>query len=135
MEATFKHMGIYDQKFTDSDVVQATDFIPKGEYNPYNVRPWYVHDHGFCVGVCFASCEQDALDILADNGKLNNLLVTEEDLADYGEDEEGIARLGNASEPFDIQTLGIFELPHVPFSFAAMFMAAQADQTAQTVGA
>lgn len=140
-KATFRHMGLYDLEFTDADVVQASDYIPKGEYNPHNVRPWYVHNAGYCLGVAFASCEHDALDILADEGKLNGFLVEEADMADYGEEEEGITRCGNASEPFDLQTVDMFALPHVPFSFAALFMAAQADaqaqadQTAQTVGA
>lgn len=137
-KATFKHMGIYDLSFTDADVINARyDYIAKGESNPHNVRPWYIHNAGYCLGVVFASCEHDALDILADEGKLNHLLVEEADMADYGEEEEGITRCGNASEPFDLETVDMFPLPHVPFSFAALFMAAQADadQTAQTVGA
>lgn len=135
MKATFKHMGIYDLEFTDADVVEPRDFIPAGEYNPHKVRPWYVHDAGYCVGVTFASCEQDALDILADAGKLDRFQVADENLADYGEEEEGLTRCGNASEPFDLGAyMGMFPLPVPAFSFAAMFMAAQAeaDQTAQT---
>jgi hypothetical protein len=137
MKATFKHMGIYDLSFTDADVVEPREFIPAGEFNPHNSRPWYVHNAGFCLGVTFASCESDALDILADNGKLDTFKVEEADMADYGDEEEGITRLGNAGEPFDIESVDIFALPAPAFSFAAMFMAAQAEaeQTARVVGA
>jgi hypothetical protein len=36
---------------------------------------------------------------------------------------ENISRLGNASEPFDVQALEIVELPNPPFSFVALFNA------------
>lgn len=110
-------------KFAHSDVVNPDDFIPAGEYNPHNVRPFLLHDHGFVVAVVFASCLQDALDEAADAGKLDRYDVGEEDHADYGPEEEGITRLGNASEPFDIDTLGVLELPVPPFSFVALFNA------------
>jgi hypothetical protein len=127
MQATFRHLN-FDFTFSDTDVCNPMDFIPKGEFNPHNVRPWFIHTEGFPLAIVFASCEQDALDIAADEGKLDRFQVTEEDLADYGDEEEGLARLGNASEPFDIENVGMLELPHVPFSFAAMFTAAQKGQ-------
>ena len=120
MQAEFNRI-----KFTDADVVNKDDFIPVGEYNPHNVRPFLLHDHGFVLAVIFASSLQDALDTAVDEGKLDGCQVSEDDLADYGPDEDGIARLGNASEPFDIEALDVVELPNPSFSFVALFNAMQ----------
>jgi hypothetical protein len=114
--------------FSDSDVVNNGDFIAAGDFNPHRVRPWLIHDAGFVVAVVFASCEQDALDEAADAGKFDGLQVSEKDLNDYGPDEDGIARLGNAGELFDIQTLDMLELPNPPFSFVALFNALKGEQ-------
>ena len=111
----------HEIKFSDQDVVNPGDFIPEGEFNPQKIRPWLIHDAGFTIAVVFASCEQDAFDEAADAGKLDPFLVSDSEMADYGPDCEGLAYLGNASEPFDIQTLGIVELPNPPFSFVALF--------------
>lgn len=124
MVARFTHNG-YDFTFADCDIVNPSDFIPAGEYNPHNVRPFLIHDHGYPVAIAFASCLQDALDEAADSGKLDRFQVTEKDMADYGEEEEGISRLGNASEPYDIQALDAIELPTPAFSFVALLEAAK----------
>jgi hypothetical protein len=117
--------------FTDADVVNPLDWIPAGESNPYNVRPWLFHDHGFAVGVVFADCLQDALDELADSGKIDHLGVSQEELADYGateeEQEERLTRLGDASEPFDIESLAIIEIQNPKASWCAQFMADEGD--------
>jgi len=109
--------------FSDADVLNPEDYIPAGAYNTHRVRPWLLHDHGFVVAVVFADCLQDALDEAADNGKLDGFQVEENDLADYGQNEDGISRLGNAGEPFDIEALDVVELPNPPFSFVALFEA------------
>ena len=74
------------------------------------------------LAVVFADCLQDALDIAADNGKLDRFRVTEEDAADYP-DDEGLTFLGNASEAFDIESRGVEELPNPRFSFVALLSA------------
>jgi len=109
-------------RFDDADVVNPDDFIPDGEYNPHDVRPFLFHDHGFVIGIVFASSIQDALDELVDNNKIDHLMIDDNDLHDYGED---YVCLGNAGEPFDIDTLGIVELPNPNWSFVAMFAAHQ----------
>lgn len=111
--------------FTDDDVVKSEDYIPKGSSNPYNVRPFLMHDHGFVVAVVFADCLQDALDEAADKGKLDRYSVSSEDLDEYpnGEDDEHISSLGNAGELFDIESLEVIELPNPKFSFVALFNA------------
>ena len=110
--------------FTDADVVNKDGFIPVGENNPHNVRPFLLHDHSFTVAVVLADSQQDALDEAVNAGKMDSFQVSiEDDLADYGPDEEGISRLGNASEPFDIQALDVVELANPPFSFVALFNA------------
>jgi hypothetical protein len=120
MQAEFNQI-----KFSDSDVVNAEEFIPAGAYNPTHVRPFLLHDHGVTICIIFASCLQDALDAAVDAGRLDGFQVSEDDLADYGPDEEGIARLGNASEAFDIQALDVVELPNPAWSFTALFNAMQ----------
>jgi len=111
-------------KFTDEDVVDIDDWIPAGEYNPHNVRPWLLHDHGFVLAVVFADCLQDAIDEAVDADKLDRFLVNEADRGDYP-DDEGISLLGNAGEPFDIESLGYVELDNPPMSWVAVFQAAQ----------
>jgi hypothetical protein len=117
--ATFKEIS-----FSDEDVVNADGFIPAGESNPHNVRPWLLSDHGFIVAIVFADCLQDALDVAADSGRLDRFAVAEQDMTDY-QDGERLAFLGNASEPFDIDSLDATELPNPPFSFVALFNNAQ----------
>lgn len=138
--------------FTDADVVDVGDFIPRGEYNPHNVRPWLLHDHGFALCVVFANCLQDALDEAVDAGKLDRFQIHPEDPSERDDymtsdvaqmaagfdadrpefrDDAGVAYwwkveptfLGNAGEPFDIESLDAIELPIPPHSFCALFNA------------
>lgn len=118
VEAKFREI-----KFTDADVVDLGDWIAAGEYNPHGVRPWLLHDHGFVLCVVFASNLQDALDKAVDEDKLDRFLIAEKDLDDYGPEGDGIAYLGNASEPFNIESLGVEELPNPKASFVAQFNA------------
>jgi len=127
----------FELRFSDDDVVNPDEFTPNGEYNPHSVRPWLFHDHGFALAVVFAESLQDALDIAVDAEKLDRYLIPEpsntpgartsllaEDYPTLGtENEEGITRLGNASEPFDIESLGYVELRNPPFSFCALWSA------------
>ena len=106
--------------FTDADVVNPDDFIPAGEYNPHNIHPFVLHDHGFVIGVVFAEHLQDALDIAVDENRMDHFMVSDADMEDYGPDEDGIARLGNAGEPFDIQNVDCVELANPKFSFVAL---------------
>ncbi len=121
--------------FSDSDVVNPDGYIPKGEYNPHNVRPFLLHDHGFVLAVVFADCLKDAIDEAVDADKLDRYQLDPIDQFnrdDYGTTDEAgdwdwndsVSFLGNAGEPFDIETLGAIELPNPPFSFCAMFAAA-----------
>jgi hypothetical protein len=112
-------------KFSDSDIVDLDAWIPHGEFNPHNVRPFLFHDHGFTVAVVFASNMQEALDAAVDGDKLDRFLIPKEDYADYGveTDSPSCAFLGNAGEAFDIEALEALELPNVPRSFVAQFNA------------
>jgi hypothetical protein len=149
MQATFSEI-----RFTDEDVVNPDDFIAKGESNPHKVRPWLLHDHGFVLAVVFASCLQDALDEAVDNDKLNRYQIDPADAGERGDymtanlsematgfdencpeyvDANGTKYwwkveptfLGNAGEPFDIESLSANELPNPAFSFVALFNASR----------
>ena len=98
--------------FSASDIVNPEDWIAEGEYNPHNVRAFLLHDHGFAVAVAFGDCLQDAIDAAVDEGKLDRYQISAEELDDYTED--AISYLGNACEPFDIESLGAIELPNAP---------------------
>lgn len=146
-KATHNHIT-----FTDDDVVNPSDFIPAGEFNPHNVRPFLLHDHGFVLAVVFADCLQDALEEAADAGKLDHLQIHPEDPADREDylekdvvtpgfdancpefvDKDGgkwwwregcePTFLGNAGQPFDLETVDAVEIPNPPFSFVALFNA------------
>lgn len=109
-------------EFSDDDVVDLDDWIPQGEYNPHNIHPFLFHDHGFTICVVFAANLQDALDKAVDDGRLDRYQIADADRDDYP-DDEGITFLGNASEPFDIESLGWIELPNPHRSFVAQFAA------------
>lgn len=68
-------------KFTDADVVNLDEYIPAGDYNPHNVRPWLLHDHGVVICVVFAQNLQDALDEAVDHGKLDAYQIDPRDEA------------------------------------------------------
>ena len=111
--------------FTDDDVCNPDDAIYAGDYNPHNVRLWLLHDHGFTVCVVWASSLQDALDEAVDCDKMDRFLVTEENKADYDCEDiydcESLTYLGNASEPFDIESLGYVEIAPPKLSLSALF--------------
>ena len=103
-------------KFTDADVCNIEDWIPKDEYNPNNVVPWLINDHGFVLAVCFASDCSDAIDIAVDCNKLDDFACECTD-----ESECDCHPLGNAGELFDLESINIVELPNVKMSFATLF--------------
>jgi len=107
--------------FTDADVVNPDQAVYQGENN-YGVRPWLLHDAGFVLAVVFADCLQDAIDEAVDADRLDRFMVSAEDMGDYP-NEEGLSFLGNASEPFDIESLGYIELPIPARSFVAQLNA------------
>ena len=95
------------------------DVINDHEFGKYSV-PWLLHDHGVAICIVFAYTLQDALDIAVDADKLVRYLIAPEDLKDYVE-EQGISYLGNDGLPFDLEGLGIEELPNPKFSFCTLF--------------
>ncbi len=127
------HATANEIKFTDADVVNPDDFIPAGEFNPHNVRPWLLHDHGFVLAVVFADCLGDAIDEAVDAGKMELYFVDLKDKSDdadwhdYGDtiqealDDESLSFLGNDGVCCDIETLSVVELTNPPFSFMALY--------------
>jgi hypothetical protein len=109
----------YEFSFTDDDVCNPDDAIYAGDYNPHNKRLWLLHDHGFTICVVWADSLQDALDEAVDCNKMDRFRVMEENKSDY--DCESLSYLGNASEPFDIETLGYVEIAPPKFSLSALF--------------
>lgn len=135
-------------KFSDADVVNPDDW----EFGKY--KPWLIHEAGFVLAVVFAETYGDALDEAADAGRLDKFRIDPKDkgdLEDYFEkdvippgydpncpeytDEQGNMYwprvgwephyLGNASEPFDTKGVEFVELKRPPFSFVALYNAAE----------
>jgi hypothetical protein len=115
----------YEFSFTDDDVCNLDDAIYADDYNPHNKRLWLLHDHGFTICVVWANSLQDALDEAVDCNKMDRFLVTEEQTSDYDCKDiyncESLTYLGNASEPFDIESLGYVEIAPPKFSLSALF--------------
>ena len=109
----------YEFQFSDDDVVNADEY----DFNNgrKEARMFFLHDHGFCVAVVFADDLGEALDLAADDDKLDRYAVSEDERGDYPADE-GIDFLGNYGHPFDIQSMGVIELPVPKMSVAALFM-------------
>ena len=105
-------------KVTSEMIVNPYDYTPTGKFNPHSVRPWLIHNEYGPLCVVFASCEQDALDEAVDNDRLDSCLIPEADYADYGvwTDNDRSAHLGNAGEPFDLDYIGMVELPNSAFA-------------------
>lgn len=120
--ARFNGIGL---SFTDADVCNPDDAIWAGDYNPYNKRLWLLHDHGYTLCVVWADSLQDALDEAVDCDKLDRYLVVPEQASDYDCDDiyncESLSYLGNASEPFDLESLGYVEFAPPKLSLAALF--------------
>ena len=85
------------------EFILCNDVILPGDFNPHNTRLWCIGNEFGAVGAVWASCEQDALGELIDNGLGNSFLVSEEDQKTATEEEsEEWASLGNAGEPCDL---------------------------------
>jgi hypothetical protein len=116
-------IGHYEYRYAAEDFANL-DSIDYSMFSDKRMnRAYVIHNAGTVLAIVFseyyAYCEQDALDEAVDRGKLNSLLISDSELPDYqtGTDSEGypeydgIAYLGNASEPFDQSTLDLFTVP------------------------
>jgi hypothetical protein len=103
--------------FNRSDVVNPDDYIPNGEFNPYKIHPFLIHNEFGPLCVVYASNLQDALDEAVDGDKLDSCLVSPEDYKEAeaeGHSDE-YANLGNAGEPFDLTYIGFVELANAQY--------------------
>ena len=106
-----------------SDVVNPEEFAKYTTgANPHNMHPFVLHDDEFILCVVLASNLQDALDAAADNNKLDIYLIVEEDYDNYGlhKDDPFCTFLGNAGEPFDIESISCEEIPMPSFSLCGL---------------
>jgi len=111
-------------KFKDEDVVDVEDCIYEGEYNPRNIHPFLLHDHGHVLCVVFASDLQGALDKAVNENKMDQFQVEASEVeAMTDEESEALSFLGDASEPFDIESLGFIEMIPPKRSWVAEWVA------------
>lgn len=116
-------IGHYEYRYAAEDFANLDSVDYSMFSHPRMNRAYVIHDAGTVLAIVFseyyAYCEQDALDEAVDRGKLDSLLISDSELPDYqtGTDSEGypeydgITYLGNASEPFDQETLDLFIIP------------------------
>lgn len=100
-----------------------SDFV--GDVQELDGNVYIAHDHGFVVGACLADHLQEALDTLADEGRLDRYEVSDDELKkEYLGYEFGVcdalSYLGNYCKPYDIETLDIVTLPAPKFSIIAL---------------
>jgi len=130
------------------------DFVNPTSYDPHDAKQkaYVVLNGGYVLAIVFseyyAYCEQDALDEAADSGKLDGLQITPEELKDYetgtytdvgneySPDGKGwpeydgrVVNLGNASEPFDGESLDVWILPAAWFAEDPFLMCPDRIQT------
>jgi hypothetical protein len=107
-------------------IANAEDYIPAGEYNPHNVRPWLIGNEYGILAIAYAEHEQDAMDVAADNDTLRGLALDDDYIQELHADGEDIAAeaimyLGNAGEPFSALAAWIKKLPNLsPDELSAM---------------
>ncbi len=111
-------------KFTDADVVNPEDCIWDGYYNPHNVRPFLLHDHGFTLAVAFADCLRDAIDEAGEAGKLDRYIVEPDVIkSDYPkeEDRERLEFFDGKEGAYDLESLHVVELTAPKQSFTVLY--------------
>jgi hypothetical protein len=88
----------------DEDRILCNDIrLPSDRTNYRNVRLWVVGNEFGPLCAVWASCEQDALDAMVDEGMGNSFLVDINDVcAATDEQREEWAQLGNAGEYADL---------------------------------
>ena len=95
--------------------IRCDDIILPGEFNPHNKRLWVTLSRYGALGATWADHIQEALDELVDRDLAGNILVDEADVAKMDEDEqEELARLGNAGEPCDLTDVDVQEVVFKP---------------------
>lgn len=96
------------EKILLNDVMLPASIDASASYNPHNVRLFVIgHEFGAICAV-WASNAQDAFDNAVDANMLDCLMC--EDQNPNEEDEEDLARLGNAGELFDLSYAWIGEV-------------------------
>jgi hypothetical protein len=122
-------IGTYDYRYQPDDFVNADSYdFHHRCWSGRSPRAWVITTYGTVLAIVFEEyynyTDQDALDEAVDRGKLDSLQIANSDLHEYqvGTDSEGnpeyegVAFLGNASEPFDQQGLDYFTVPATLFA-------------------
>lgn len=114
----------HEFRFSDKDIANPDGMITVGSYNPYKIHPCILHEVGYVQAIVFAENLQDALDEAVDSNLLDHYQIVEAEFNDYAcsahdpefhhdcdDCDASMERLGNASEPFDIENLEAIEVP------------------------
>lgn len=99
----------------DSDIVNPDDY-------DCTENIYLLHDHGFVLCIVNADNESDALDIAADEGKLDRFMVDDKEVNEISEEEfnsRGYSSIGNDCLIHDLESVGIIQLPNLELSYTA----------------
>ena len=102
-----------DRVELDARDILTNDVNVPGVYNPHGVALWLIQGPYGLAAAVWASNEQDALDEAVDADLLNGIALDEDDAEDRTDSDgnEDFARLGNASEPFDLDNVRMHKIP------------------------
>lgn len=108
-------IGNFEFTIPEDSFTNETDFSYPWDTNHANVKVYILHDAGFVQAVVFAENEQEACDIAADNCMIDQFRITDDEIEDYTQyaDNQPLDHvvLGKAGDWYDIESLGIIELP------------------------
>jgi hypothetical protein len=99
----------------DSDIVNPDDY-------DYTENIYLLHEHGFVLCIVNANNEGDALDIAADESKLDRFKADIEELNGISVKEfnnRAYSHLGNDCALYDTESIGIIQLPNLELSYIA----------------
>lgn len=110
----------------NAEKILANNVIFIWEFNPHKVHLFVFNDQYGFIGAVWAGNLQDALDEMADNDLLDSMMI---DAKEYDkmskEEQDEVAYLGNASEPFDLTYIGVKEVWNLPVEMIAEFAEAR----------
>lgn len=99
-------------KFSDGDLINHGDI-------DYHDNIYLIHEHGQVICLVYADDDSEALDIAADEDKLEAYRVDPDDYEDNEFNKENFTSLGNDCCIYDIESIEIIQLPKLELSYVA----------------
>jgi hypothetical protein len=101
------HYQNFDFTFDEDDVSNPDDFIPAGDFNPHNIRPYILHSAGSVLAVAFSENSEDAMSEAADGGQLEGRKITDDNI----DETTGDVFTGPDGNLYNLQDVDIIGVP------------------------